>query len=361
MSNKLQKSVTLIGWGILLLASIACVPLPPRKPSTESHPSAIVESSPPLSVPDRTFRGEHTDVRAVVIDATGHWMATADVNGQITMWDFAQGTAVWTAKPQRADILSLAFRGDGKILVASGGWNGVITFWDVSTGQKIKTISTHQHAVHHVAFSPDDKTLASAGSDRSTNRGRPYGSVKLWDPDTGKELRSMSVGLTSINALAFSPDGKILATGGDDKIVRLWNPETGKLQNTLSGYTEGVMTLAFRPDGLQLASGGGWGFGYHAVAGYKLWDLKTMSALSEPSSNYAVSALAYRPDGRVLAIAGMDETSRPFASVDFFSFDENRVVRHFIAHRGWISAIVFTPDGKWLVSVGTDGGIRCWH
>ena len=109
--------------------------------------------------------------------------------------------------------------------------------------------------VSAVAFSPDGKTLASGSLDSD---------IKLWDVATGKERATLKGHTETVRSLAFSPDGKTLASGGYDNSIKLWDLATGKVQATLKGFTEGVNAVAYSPDGKALAA---------ASDSVKLWDV----------------------------------------------------------------------------------------
>src|SRR5204862_29931 len=105
----------------------------------------------------------------------------------------------------------------------------------------------HTHWVLCVAYSPNGKRLASASQD---------GTVKVWDVETRRELRTYTGHTEMVRAVAFSPDGKLIASAGGDKDIRLWEADTGKDIRPLKGHTEFVTGIAFSPDGTHLASGG---------------------------------------------------------------------------------------------------------
>ena len=146
---------------------------------------------------------------------------------------------------------AVAFSPDGA-LVASGDEAGFIRLWASQTGETICVLKGHSAAVWSLAFSPDGQILASGSYDQTARLWR-VARLPLVSPTTAVDdpaICQILVGHSrKLTAVAFSPDGKTLATGAQDQTVRLWEVETQQVQHTLQGHTDSVNCLAFSPDG----------------------------------------------------------------------------------------------------------------
>ena len=158
-----------------------------------------------------------------------------------------------------AAVFCVTFSPDGETL-ASGSSDKTVRLWDVRTRKLRQTLAGHNEMVTTIAFSPDGKTLASGSWDKT---------VRLWNIQTGKQKTVLRHN-GRLHTLAFSGSGAILASGASDETVRLWNVQTGELKQTLTGNEGPVFAVAFSPDGRTLASGGELD---NTVV--RLWDVQT--------------------------------------------------------------------------------------
>ena len=205
------------------------------------------------------------------------------------------------------------------------------------------TFRGHGDWVCGVAFSPDG-TLAASGSAISLL----IGDLKVWDPATGKGIRTLLGHIGPVAGVAFSPDGKGLASASWDRTVRIWDVSTWQTRQTLRGHTDYVSCVAFSPDGRLLASGSG-------DRTVKVWDAATGQEVRTLRGHRGgVFSVAFSPDGRHLASTSSDETVRVW---DVGTGKEAHTLR---GHAGVVIGLAYSRDGTSLASAGFDGTVRVW-
>ncbi|MCZ2147414.1 MAG: WD40 repeat domain-containing protein [Bryobacterales bacterium] len=244
------------------------------------------------------------------------------------------------AKP-KAQIFSLAFRPDGKML-ALGGYQEV-RLTDPASGNVLAALPGEAETVRALAFSADGKRLAAAG-------GLPArkGEVKIWDVDAKSVAATITGHHGCIYAVAFSPDGKTVATSSYDKLIKLWDASTGKEIRTLKDHIDAVYALAFTPDGKRLVSGA-------ADRTVKVWNPETGERLytfGEPLDG--INAIALDSTGKMVAAGGLDKTVRIWSRGD----KGGELRQSLIAHEDAILQLAWSPDGKMIVSASADGVIK---
>jgi WD40 repeat protein/energy-coupling factor transporter ATP-binding protein EcfA2 len=202
----------------------------------------------------------------------------------------------------------------------------------------------HTDEIESVAFSPDGRTLASAADDTT---------IRFWNARTHKQLGAPLRGHTnSVTSVAFSPDGRTLASGGADRTIRFWDARTHKqLGAPVRGHTSFVSSVAFSPDGRTLASASG-------DTSIRFWDARTHKQLGAPLTSHAdvVSSVTFSGDGRVLASAGADRTIRLWNTHTHKQLDAPLT-----GHTSFISSVAFAPTGHMLASASSDKTIRLWN
>jgi tricorn protease-like protein len=288
-----------------------------------------------------TLKGHKSSVTSLAYSPDGKLLASGSDDDTVKLWDATTGREHATLEGHGNSVLSVSFSPDSKTL-ASGSQDKSIKLWDVTTGKVRTTLKDPKGEwVTSVAFSPDGKTLASA------NWKPGEATITLWDVATEK-VRATLRGHKGSITLAWGPDSKILASGCRDRFLKLWNVEPGREQPAFETTTTMVYALAFAPDGKTLAWGGD--------SGVKLLDVQTKQerALKESRAPAVVGALAYSPDSKTLASGSTDNAIMLW---DVATSKGKAVLK---GHTDYVNAVAYSPDGKTLASGSKDDTIKLW-
>jgi Tol biopolymer transport system component len=247
------------------------------------------------------------------------------------------------AYPVTVPVTALAFSPDGTEVAASGYHE--VTLWKVADGSLARRLRGLAERVYDIAFSPDGKWLATASGDPGQS-----GEVKLWvaEPDGGgKPVRDLLESTDSALAVAFSPDSKLVAAAGADRAVRVWEVATGKPVAVIEDHADWVLDLAFSPDGKRIATAS-------RDKTCKVFDLeKKESLVTFPGHAQTVYAVAFSPDGKLVASGGEDNQVRLWKPDD-----DGKQARQVGGFGGSVFQLRNTPDGKSIVACSSDKTVK---
>lgn len=266
----------------------------------------------------------------------------------IYLWDMNTGRLLRCFEPPfRIRVPGqAALSPDGKTLVVSG-WSYEerrfrFILLDVPSGKQTSELKWSDPGLLAFAFSPDGKMLATAGQNQP---------IRLWDRASLTELRRCGEAGIDWTHLAFSSDGKLLASAGSEQTVQLWDVASGRKLRTLGGHSGRTTAAVFSPDGKLLATAG-------QDATIRLWEPATGKEVRDLRGKRGTSALAFSPDGTRLASgdARQDGDNMALSPVRLWDVTTGREEWHVAGHQYMVGSLGFSPDGKKLVS-GTGGAV----
>ncbi|MEO0405860.1 MAG: serine/threonine-protein kinase [Cyanobacteria bacterium P01_A01_bin.135] len=247
-------------------------------------------------------------------------------------------SAYATFKGHSAQLNTLALSLDGTML-ASGSDDQTIKLWDVQAGKELRTLPRHSDRVQAVAFSPDGKLVIS-GSGSSD--------LLVWETATGVLRTSLTGHDSAINDIKVSSDGRILASASADRTIRLWDLQRSELLQVLEGHQSYVNAVVFTPDGTTLLSGS-------ADRTIRSWPLEGGEASVFAEHNTFINAIAVSPDGATLISAGADD------SIVLWNLETREISGRLEGHEGFVNDIEVSPSGRLLISSSADSTLKVWN
>jgi WD40 repeat protein len=301
------------------------------------------------------LRGHTDSVGAVAYSPDGTLLASASDDQTVKLWKTSDLSLQATLSGEKGFLRYVGFSPDGQTLATAGYRMENITLWDVAARKPKATLRGPHGAFSRAAWSADGRTLAAA---YSGDLGSPM--ICFWDVDMQKELTQHRQEGRWVNALAFSPQGEMVATGTGQNSVRvgkfawllataaLWDWKTGKEAATWTEALGSIQTLTFAPDGSLLAFGGHGG----RVQLHRLREPRENTVLT--MSNAWTNALAFSPNSRWLAIGNED------SHLCVWDVAAEKLHGQLDGHTEAVRAVAFSPDGKHLASAGKDNTVRVW-
>jgi WD40 repeat protein len=339
----------------------------------------------------------HTDrIQALAWQPDGKRLVTAGWDGMARVWDASSQETVLLLNYHAAQLMAVAFSPDG-LTLATGDTQDVVYLYDLAGGQILDCLERHNGSILALAFEGQGKRLASGGTDRvirvvdlaeagaasarvppevidpgafwylgaslalhpdGTRLASTQGTVlQVWDAQSAQVLLE-SEEKTVLQSLAYAPDGRLIAGGCGDATIRLWDAATGKIQKTLADEDQltPVTALAFAPDSKTLASAG--------TTGMEVWLWNVDSGepcllIPDALGGCAIESLTFHPQGRLLAIGGIDwlATGGSDGGVSLWDIGERCEVQSF---DGGSKAVAFDPTGRRLASASLERSIWLW-
>jgi len=304
-------------------------------------------------------------VNTLAYSPDGKWLASAGADAVIRLWDAETGKAGFELQGHQGAVHCLAFvpAGEGKPaeVLVSAGVDKTIRFWDLNSGRERAHVINHPEVPTTLAVSPDGKLLASAGNRESH--------IFLWKVEDGKEVRRWKAHQGGVTSLAFAADGKTLASAGqpqrlsvpgkaeepsDDYGIALWQTDTGKPRQTFAGQTTHTWAMAFSSDGKLVASAGIDKTKGRCVI---LWDAETGKQLRTVGERFHLvdpRCLVFSKDGKTLVVGDLIQ-------IKFFDTgtgaEQRGLPSAFMDH---VQALAFSPDSRTLASSDEKGRIMLW-
>ena len=295
------------------------------------------------------FAGYHSSwIYGVSITPNGEVLASVSFD-KILLFDLKQKDLNCVLEGHTDIIFSLSISPNGKFL-ASGSSDKTVGLWDIENRNLICIFAKRKDPIYSVAFHPDSNLLASGGGSKyKTTEGKKV-IIYLWDINNQELINTFIGHDLRVNALAFSPDGKTLASGSNDRTIRLWDISSGKQLQILEGHSDNVSNVAFSPDGKSLFSSGG--------GGINKWNVENGRRESNIAKEFDyVKCFAIHPTGRILAIEVRNK-------IKIWNLINNQTVQDL--DFDCPISVTFSPNGKLLASGDTGahsesgGMVKVW-
>ncbi|HBB30440.1 MAG TPA: hypothetical protein DDZ80_22525 [Cyanobacteria bacterium UBA8803] len=302
-----------------------------------------------------TLQGHSSRVWGICFSPDGQTLASCSEDQTIRLWQVSNGQCVANIQGYTNWVKTVAFSPNSQAIakrccdseavlkeraqIATGHKDRTLRIWDASSGKCLRELKAHNKGLPAIAFHPNGEIIASSSEDTT---------IKIWNLSDGKCIHALKEHTNEVWSLNFSPDGRTLASSSFDQIIKLWDVGTGECLQTLEGHCDRVGVVRFNPQGTLLASGS-------EDYTIKLWDIRHGQCIKTLKEHTArVGAIAFNPDGQLLASASSDRTLK------IWDVTAGKCIRTLEGHTGWVMSVAFYPDGQKIASGSCDQTIKIW-
>lgn len=321
----------------------------PARPTTDEEKVFSANSVWKNAVKIRTYRGHRTGVDSLVFSTNGKYLFSggSENDGSVRIWSIEKGKELEDLRAQQTNVLSLSITSNGKTLVSSGK-DAILNIWDLTRKrdddeddfvlEKFQTtFLEHSYEILSTVISPDGDILVSGALD----------GIRVWTITPSRPLYQLAGIGNPVYALAFNPNGYVVASGNDNGRVQFWNVREGSFISEFFPHKEAITKLLFTPDGKKLITASN-------DRTVKVWDLETGQLVHTLVGHTdIVRAIALNRDGRTLASGSND-------GVIIWDIETGEAIARLRGHKDWVTSLAFSDDGHFLATGGLDSIVYVW-